>query len=152
MKDSNLRDLVAGVFVVLGLGALGYLSVDLGNLTYRGPGGLVLEATFDEIGGLTVRAPVVISGVKVGQVEAIELDEDLRARVVMEVDASLDLPVDSAASIQTAGLLGDQFVAIAPGAETASLESGDELAFTESAISLESLIRRFVHNAALESP
>ncbi|MFQ5350763.1 MAG: MlaD family protein, partial [Thermoanaerobaculia bacterium] len=77
MKPSPVRDLVVGLFVLVGLGAVGYLSLQVGGLDYRGPGGFILYATFDEIGGLKARAPVTISGVRVGQVDEIRLDADL---------------------------------------------------------------------------
>ena len=148
MEASPGRDLTVGIFVLAGLAALAYLSVQVGGLSYRGPSGLILTAAFDEIGGLSVRAPVVISGVKVGQVTRIELSDDLRARVTMNLDPRLVLPVDSSSSIRTAGLLGDQFVALEPGAEDETLKSGDQLEFAESAINLEKLIGAFVHGSA----
>jgi len=149
MQSNATRDFVVGLFVIVGLGAVGYLSIQLGGLSYTGPGGLLLYSTFDEIGGLSERAPVSIAGVKVGQVSEIGLDEHLRARVAFEVDDRLRLPIDTAAGIRTAGLLGDQFIALEPGAEDAVLKSGDEISFTESAINLESLIGAVVHGSGL---
>ena len=149
MQTTPGRDFAVGLFVLAGLVALAWLSVQVGGATLGGPGGLRLFATFDEIGGLTERAPVVISGVKVGRVDRIDLNEDLRARVAIEVDEGLELPVDTSASIRTAGLLGDQFIALQPGAEDALLGSGEEIAFTESALSLEKLVGTLVHNVEL---
>jgi phospholipid/cholesterol/gamma-HCH transport system substrate-binding protein len=145
MQSSSSRDFVVGLFVVAGLAAIAYLSVQVGGLSYTGPGGLRLFGSFDEVGGLTERAPVTIAGVKVGTVQSISLDEDLRARVSIDVDAALELPIDTAAGIRTAGLLGDQFIALEPGAEDLMLEDGDELEFTESAINLDKLIGAVVH-------
>ncbi len=150
MQPSPVRDLVVGLFVLVGLGAVGYLSLQVGGLSYKGPGGLVLYATFDEIGGLKARAPVTVSGVKVGQVDSIQLDQDLRARVKLDLDPSLQLPVDSSAAIRTAGLLGDQFIALEPGAEEEVLAVGDELSFTENALSIERLIGKFVNDAGID--
>lgn len=144
MTPSPTRDFVVGLFVLVGLGAVAYLSFKVGGLSYKGPVGFHLTATFGEIGGLKVRAPVVISGVRVGQVERIELDPSLRARVLLDVDPKLKLAVDSTAAIRTAGLLGDQFVAIVPGAEEEYLKSGDQIAYTESALGLESLVSKLV--------
>ena len=146
MRASPTRDLVVGLFVLAGLVAIGYLSVRVGGLSYKGPGGLSLVAHFDEIGGLTARAPVVISGVKVGQVSDIRLDSDLRAEVTLELDGRLELPVDTSAKISTSGLLGDQFIALVPGAEEELLASGDALSFTENALNIESLVGRMVHS------
>lgn len=149
MQTTPGRDLAAGIFVLLGLAALAWLSVQVGGATLGGPGGLRLVATFDEIGGLTARAPVVISGVKVGRVERIGLGDYLRAQVVFQVNEGLELPVDTRASIRTSGLLGDQYLALEPGAEDELLGNGDEIAFTESALMLEKLVGQLVHNVNL---
>jgi phospholipid/cholesterol/gamma-HCH transport system substrate-binding protein len=150
MQSSSTRDLVVGLFVLAGLLSLGYLSFQVGGLSYKVPGGFELYATFDDIGGLKDRAPVSISGVKVGQVVAVELDELLRAKVRMDLTPSLELPIDSTARILTSGVLGDQFIALEPGAEEDMLTSGEEVEFTESALSLERLIGKFVNDAGLE--
>ena len=150
MQSSSTRDLVVGLFVLGGLMSLAYLSFQVGGLSYKVPGGLVLYATFDDIGGLKERSPVSVSGVKVGQVTGIELDELLRARVEMDLDPSLELPIDSSARILTAGVLGDQFIALEPGAEDALLDIGEEVEFTESALSIEKLIGKFVNDAGLD--
>ena len=151
MQPSPVRDLVVGIFVAIGLAAIAYLSIQVGGVTYSGRGGLELFATFDQIGGLKPRAPVSVAGVTVGQVRSIGLDDRLRARVALEVDDKLELPVDSSAAIQTQGLLGDQFIALEPGGEDAMLKSGDELEFTESALSVERLIGKFVHDSGVDS-
>lgn len=150
MSRSPTRDLLAGVFVLAGLLAIGYLSVSIGGLNYSGPGGLRLFAVFDETGGLKARAPVEISGVKVGQVRSIGLNHDFRARVEIEVDASLELPVDTSASIVTAGLLGDRYISLEVGGEEEVLGDGDEIGFTESAVILERLIGKVIHNTGVQ--
>jgi phospholipid/cholesterol/gamma-HCH transport system substrate-binding protein len=149
VQSTTGRDLVVGGFVLVGLLAVAYLSFQVGGLSYKGPGGLVVRARFDEIGGLSARAPVVISGVKVGQVISIELDDDLRAEVAFEIDQTLELPVDTSASIRTSGLLGDQYIALEPGGEIDMLGPGDVIDFTESALNLEKLIGTLVHDTDL---
>lgn len=151
MKPSPLRDLVVGLFVVVGLAAIGYLSIQVGGLSYKGPGGFVLYDSFDEIGGLKPRAPVSIAGVTVGSVEEIELDEDLRARVRLDIDPAIELSADTSAGIRTQGLLGDQFIALEPGGDDILLGSGEEIAYTENALSIERLIGRFVHDSGIEA-
>jgi len=148
MQPSPIRDLTVGLFVLAGLAAIAYLSVQVGGL--QGERGFHLYATFDQIGGLRPRAPVVISGVQVGQVSSIELDENLRARVNMDVDPKLELPVDTMASIMTEGVLGNKFLALEPGAEDELLKDGEEIAFTENAVLLERLIGKFVNDAGLD--
>src|SRR5262245_52818798 len=134
MQPSATRDLIVGLFVVVGLAAIAYLSIQVGGVSYKGPGGLRLYAVFDEVGGLKPRAPVSIAGVTVGQVMEIGLDDGLRARVLLDVDPRLKLPSDSTAGIRTSGLLGDQFIALEPGAEETLLASGEEIPMTESAL------------------
>jgi len=150
MQPSPVRDLIVGLFVALGLAAIAYLSIQVGGVGYAGRGGLKLVAEFDQIGGLKPRAPVSVAGVTVGQVRKIELDDQLRARVTLEVDKSLALPTDSSAAIHTEGLLGDQYVALEPGGADDLLKDGDEIEFTESALSVERLIGKFVHNSGIE--
>jgi len=150
MQSSPVRDLIVGLFVLAGLAALAYLTFQVGGLSYKVPGGFELYATFDDIGGLKQRAPISVSGVKVGQVASVGLDDQLRARVQLDLDPKLKLPVDSTARILTSGVLGDQFVALEPGAEEDILKSGDEIEFTESALSIERLIGKFVNDAGLK--
>jgi phospholipid/cholesterol/gamma-HCH transport system substrate-binding protein len=150
MTASPLRDLVVGRFVFAGIAAIGYLSVSVGGLGWTDGPRKTLYATFDEIGGLAPRAQVRIGGVKIGQVKRIELDGEFRARVVLEVDASLDLPEDTSASIQTSGLLGDQYLALEPGGEERNLTDGGEIAYTQGAISIERLIGQLVQNFGVE--
>lgn len=149
MQGNATRDLVVGLFVLAGIGALAYLSLQVGGLEFGSEQRVTLSATFDDIGGLSVRAPVRVAGVKVGNVSKITLDEDLRAEVELEVDQSVGLSIDSSAAIRTSGLLGDQFIAVELGAEDESLQNGEEFSFTESALSIDKLIGQFVHNAGV---
>ena len=148
MQPSPTRDISVGLFVLAGLAAIAYLSVQVGGLS--GPRGFTLYATFDQIGGLTSRSPVVISGVEVGQVSSIRLDEDLRARVELDLDPSVELPIDTWASIMTQGLLGNQFVALDPGAEEELLQAGGDFDYTEDAVLLEKLIKKVVGGGDLD--
>jgi len=148
-KSTTRRDFIVGLFVFGGLAAVAYLSLSVGGASYSGQRGLTLVAVFDDIGGLSRRSPVKISGVKVGQVSSIALDEDLRATVALDLDPALELPIDSSAAIRTAGLLGDQFVSLEPGAEDELLAPGEPFTYTESALSLDKLVGRLVHGDAL---
>jgi phospholipid/cholesterol/gamma-HCH transport system substrate-binding protein len=150
MQPSATRDLVVGAFVAMGLAAIAYLSLQVGGLSYAGPGGFELVAVFDEIGGLRTRAPVAIAGVTVGRVERIELDGSLRAKVILDLDPALELPVDTRAAVRTSGVLGDQFIALEPGGEEELLKPGEPIAFTDPALSLERLIGKFVQDSGIE--
>jgi len=149
MERSPLRDFVVGLFVLVGLAAVAYLSLQVGGVSLSRPPQLTLYAGFDEIGGLKVRAPVEISGVKVGEVRAITLDEQGRARVEMGVDAARNYPVDSSASIMTSGILGDRYLLLQLGGEEENLKEGEKISFTESAVLLERLIGKLIHNTSV---
>jgi phospholipid/cholesterol/gamma-HCH transport system substrate-binding protein len=140
------RDTLVGIFVMLGMGAIAYLSLSIGGASLRPGSGITLVAGFDELGGLKPRAPVVISGVKVGQVRSVELGQDYRAKVTLDLEPGLELPADTTASIVTSGLLGDRYVSLQLGGETQMLKDGDTLSFTESAVLLERLLGKLVHN------
>jgi phospholipid/cholesterol/gamma-HCH transport system substrate-binding protein len=146
MRRSPTRDFVVGLFVLAGLGALAYLSLSIGGVSYTGRKGLIVYADFDEIGGLKERAPVVISGVKVGEVASIGLADDYRAKVTFNVDPTLKLPIDTTASIVTSGVLGDRYVSLQPGGDDVLLKPGDEITFVESAVILERLLGKLIHN------
>lgn len=135
-----------GVFVLLGIGAMAYLSLAVGGVSLRPGKALTLVANFDELGGLKPRAPIVISGVKVGQVRAVVLGDDYRAHVTLDLQPGLELPSDTMASIVTSGLLGDRYVSLQLGGDTQVLRSGDTISFTESAVLLERLLGKLVHN------
>lgn len=148
MSRSPIRDLLVGVFVLSGLAALAYLSIQLGGAAYSGPGGLTLYASFDEVGGLAPRSPVVIGGVKVGQVKKIELASDgsFRARVTMDVDRNLKLPDDTQAAVLTQGVLGNQYVGLSPGGSDELLPDGGEITYTQSAVVIERLIGKVIQS------
>lgn len=146
MNGNTIRDFVTGLFVLAGLVALVWLSFSVGGVRYKGDGGLPVYALFDQVAGLKAKAPVEIAGVRVGQVSHIGLDETFRARVDLDLDASLELPIDSSAAIVTAGILGDRYIQLTPGAEDEVLKPGEQIAYTESAIVLERLIGKFMVN------
>lgn len=149
MERSGSRDLAVGLFVLAGLLAVAFLSLRVGGLTLDKPATITLYASFDEIGGLKARAPVTVSGFRVGEVRRIGLDEHDRARVEMEVDAGLKYPADTSASIMTSGVLGDKFVSLQLGGADELLEHGGEIEYTESALVLERVIGKIIHNAAV---
>jgi phospholipid/cholesterol/gamma-HCH transport system substrate-binding protein len=147
MRRSPTRDFVVGLFVLAGLAAVAYLSLRIGGVSYTGPKGFMVFANFDEIGGLKPRAPVVISGVKVGEVAAIGLSDDYRAKVTFNLDPALQLPIDTTASIVTSGVLGDRYVSLQPGGDDQLLKPGERIEFVESAVILERMIGKLIHNA-----
>lgn len=145
MTASPMRDLLVGLFVVAALSAIVYLSVPIGGLR-ASPDSATFYASFDEIGQLSDRAPVVVGGVRVGQVEGIGLDEDYRPRIRFSVDPTLALPDDTSASILTAGILGNQYIALEPGGSDEMLEPGSDIPYTQSAFVIERVIGRLVQS------
>jgi phospholipid/cholesterol/gamma-HCH transport system substrate-binding protein len=149
MKQTRAVELGAGLFVLLGVGALFFLTTQTTNMSAYATAGYELVGRFDNVGGLKVRAPVTLAGVTVGRVVSITVDpEQLRAVVRMKIDPAYDrLPDDSDAAILTAGLIGGQYIGISPGGSDRYLADGDELQFTQSALVLEELIGKFLVRA-----
>ncbi len=148
---TRFMEIMVGAFVALGCAGLFMLAMKVSNLsTYSSNEGYQLTAYFENIGGLKVRSPITVSGVKVGQVTDIRFDPDrLQAKVTLKVDAKHDyFTIDTIASIYTAGLLGEQYIALEPGAEDDTLKNGDEVDQTQSAVVLEEIISKFISNVA----
>jgi phospholipid/cholesterol/gamma-HCH transport system substrate-binding protein len=146
-------EIAVGLFVAAGLAALFMLAMKVSNLAnYTGDDGYVILARFDNIGGLKVRSPVAASGVRVGQVTGIEYDSGgYEARVTMSIDPQYDkFPTDTAASVLTSGLLGEQFIGLQPGAEEEYLMAGSEIELTQSALVLEQIVGQFLYSKAEE--
>lgn len=132
-----------GIFILLGFLALLFLAFQVSDLTtYSRANSYELTANFDNIGDLKVRAPVTIAGVRVGQVAGIDLDgKNYQARVTLRLKKEdSNIPLDSSASIVTAGLLGSNFISITPGFEDNYYKDGDVIEETHSAILLEQMI------------
>ena len=144
---------MVGVFVLLGLVGLVFLALKAANLGSFSAGSTYsLVARFDNIGGLKRQAPVRTAGVTVGRVVAIELDKKTYQGLVhMEVDSRVEFPKDSSVRILTAGLLGDQYIGVEPGADDKNLAAGDVITQTQSAVVLESLISQFLFNKAADA-
>lgn len=140
MKQTKLEFWV-GLFVLVGLAAVAYLTVKLGGGSLLGGDVYQLEARFTNISGLNPGANVVLAGVPVGRVESIRLEpEEYTAIVTLSIGSEVRLPTDTMASVKTTGLIGDKYVALSPGAEEAYFKPGERITMTESAVDLESLI------------
>ncbi len=126
------------------------LAFQVGNTSLMGFGDdYRVYARFDNIGGLSMKAPVSIGGVKIGRVTGISIDQQT-FQAVVELSISKDqdsIPVDSSASILTAGLLGAQFIGLVPGAEAEYLQDGSEIELTQSSFTLESVIGEFLYRS-----
>lgn len=138
-----------GIFIVAALCGLLFLAFKVSGLTELSNGHYyVIKADFDNIGGLKVRAPVSVSGVKVGRVVAIQLNpQTYRASVTLQINNHYkDLPVDTSASILTQGLLGSNYISLSPGYEQQFLKPNQHIETTHSALILENLIGQLMFN------
>ena len=150
MRDGKL-ELGVGVFMLLGLAALVYLTVKLGAGEFVGGDTYQVEARFANTGGLSTGASVMLAGVTVGRVEEIRLDPaDYSAIVDMRIRTAVRLPADTMASVKTSGLIGDKYIALAPGADEEFLTPSSRITMTESALELESLISKMAFGSVKE--
>jgi len=152
MMTRKELDLWVGIFAVIGIGAMLFLSLKVANLaSFSAADTYQIQAKFENIGSLKVRAPVKSAGVVVGRVSEIHFDnESFEAVVTLNIDGRFKFPKDSSAKIMTAGLLGEQYIGLSPGGDSANLKSGDTLKLTQSAVVLENLIGQFLYNKAAE--
>jgi len=143
-------DLWVGIFVALGLAAIVFLALKVGNLTsFNTDASYRLEARFDNIGGLKLRAPVKAAGVLVGRVDRIRLDpKTYEAVVSLKIDNGFQFTKDTIASILTSGLLGEVYIGLDAGGDTVMLADGATIAKTQSAVVLEKLIGQFLFDKA----
>ena len=137
-------ELIVGVFVLVGIVCLGYLSVKLGKLELVGGNVYEVVAQFNTASGLKAGSSVEIAGVEVGRVRSITLNED-RAAVLLAVDNTVKLYTDTIASIKTRGIIGEKFLALSPGGGGDPLKPGDTIRDTESGLDLEELVSQYVH-------
>lgn len=148
--NRNSIDLWVGIFVAIGIAAILFLALKVGNLVAFGTTpGYRLEAAFENIGGLKLRAPVKAAGVVVGRVERIRFDpKTYQAVVTMKIDDGNEFTADTIASILTSGLLGEVYVGLDVGGDTNMLGDGARIAKTQSAVVLERLIGQFLFDKA----
>lgn len=152
MMNRKLMDLWVGVFVAISLAAMLFLALKVSNFSASSfSSTYVLNARFDNIGGLKVRGPVKSAGVVVGRVAEIRFDpQTYEANVVLDMDSRYEFPKDTFASILTSGLLGEQYVGLDAGGDEEMIPAGGKISKTQSAIVLEKLISQFLFNKASE--
>ena len=144
MKKMNL-EMIVGLFLLAGFASFSYLAVKMGDIRMFRNETYDVTARFTSISGLKEGSVVELAGVNVGKVSRIELDpDDYEAVVHLEIDKSVELQDDSIASIRTAGIIGDKFIKLTPGGSDIHLGSGDEIEETESSISIEELVSKYI--------
>ncbi len=150
---SRKIEILVGLFVAAAIAAFFMLAMSVSNMSsYGGGESYQLTARFDNVGGLKVRSAVAAGGVTIGRVSDIQYNsETYEAIVSMNIDVKYNkFPIDTAASILTSGLLGEQFVGFDPGAEEEYLKQGDVIDLTQSALVLEQIIGQFLYSKADE--
>jgi phospholipid/cholesterol/gamma-HCH transport system substrate-binding protein len=145
MTRLNIETAV-GLFVLLGIACLAWLSIKLGKLEIVGGDYVPVHAEFASVSGLKKGVSVEIAGVDVGKVESITLD-DYSADVLMKIRTGIRLPEDTIASIRTRGLIGDKYVSLSPGASNRMIPPNGKIRDTESAVDMEQLIGEFIHGS-----
>lgn len=136
-------ELAVGLFLLIGILALGYISIKLGRLEVIGGTGYTVYAEFEKVGGLKTGSVVEIAGVEVGKVKGLKLD-NYSALVEMYIDKNVKLQEDAIASVKTKGLIGEKYVQITPGGSDKSIPEGGKIRETESAIDIEEIISKYV--------
>src|SRR5512139_2598360 len=142
MKKIDL-ELAVGIFLIIGIAALGYLSLKLGRLEVIGKNYYSVYADFENAGGIKQGSSVEIAGVEVGKVKMVRLD-NYHARAELTIDNRVKIQEDSVASVRTKGLIGEKFILITPGGSEAFLPNGGRIRETESSIDVEELISKYV--------
>ncbi|MBC8393913.1 MAG: outer membrane lipid asymmetry maintenance protein MlaD [Deltaproteobacteria bacterium] len=144
MKKTSIETAV-GIFMLIGIACVGYLSIRLGEMDLGGDNYYPLFARFQSVSGLSAGAHVEMAGVQIGKVDSIVLDPERRvAKVKLKIQKEVVLSDDVIASIKTAGLIGDKYLQLSPGSTDEILKAGDMITETESAVDLEALISKYV--------
>lgn len=144
MSKINIQ-LITGIFVILGIAAFTYMAVTIGGARFGNLPGYTLQARFTNISGLQTGAIVEAAGVRVGTVSAIDFDPDsYEAIVSLRINENVPVQEDAIAAIRTQGIIGEKFVKLSPGGFDELLGDGDELYETESAVSLEELVSKYI--------
>lgn len=150
--EKRKTDFLVGLFVIIGALALAFLALKSANLlSFETEKTYIVNARFDNIGGLKPKAAVRSAGVTVGRVQSITFDDKtFQANVEIAMQQRYQFPKDSSLKILTSGLLGDQYIGIEAGADEENLTAGDRITATQSAVVLENLISQFLYSKAAE--
>lgn len=142
MKKFDL-ELVVGLFIIVGVVCLGYLSIKLGKMEIVGERGYNLYALFSNVGGLKTGSPIVIAGVDVGRVKSITI-ENYQARVVLSLPKDIKIQEDAIVTVKAKGLIGEKYIEITPGGSEKIIKPGGRIRETQSSVDLEELLSKFV--------
>jgi phospholipid/cholesterol/gamma-HCH transport system substrate-binding protein len=142
MERSKVN-IAVGIFVILGILALGYLSISLGHVSFLGGGGYIVTVDFPSVGGLKAGSTVEIAGVEIGRVQSIGL-ADYQARVTLQLQTGIKLQEDSIASIKTKGLIGEKYIRISPGGSDKIIGPNGKIREVEAPVDFEELLSKYI--------
>ncbi len=141
--DRSRVHIAVGIFVILGVVALGYLSIQLGQVSFLGSRGYAVTVDFPSVGGLKAGSAVEIAGVEIGRVESIGL-ADYQARVTLRVRSGIKLQEDAIASIKTKGLIGEKYIRISPGGSDKIIQPNGRIREVEAPVDFEELLSKYI--------
>lgn len=148
MKKHTL-EMVVGLFMIIGFLAFVYLALQLGEVSFlTNNRTYVIKAEFDNVAGVKKGASVQVAGVVIGEVSLVELGEDEVAVLSLKIDNSLEVPIDSMASVKSQGIIGDKYIQLSLGGDEELFKPGELLVETESSLDIESLISKFAFGSA----
>lgn len=143
--NSPKLELTVGIFMLIGIICLAYLSIKLGKMELIGGNNYRITARFDSVSGLKSGARVELAGVEIGAVERIGLGENDMAEVTLRIRDGIKITDDVIASVRTSGIIGDKFIKLKPGGSDRFLKDGGKIRETESAVDIEELVSKFIH-------
>lgn len=144
MQAYKRAEITVGVFVFLGLLAIGWLAIIVGQVGGLGQSGYTLTADFDDVGGVRSGGDIMLAGVVIGRIDAVRLTANERATLVFRINDGVKITEDAFASVRTKGIIGDRYIRISQGIDDNFLQEGDEIVETESAINIEDLISKYI--------
>ncbi len=144
MQTYRKVEMSVGAFVFIGLLAIGWLALKIGQVGGVGATGYTLTANFDDAGGVRKGSDIMMAGVIIGRVDKVELADNDHATMVLRIHEGVKIAEDSFASVRTKGIIGDRYIRITQGSDDSYLEPGSEIEETESAINIEDLISKYI--------
>jgi len=144
MQAYRRVEMTVGVFVFIGLLAVGWLAIIVGQVGGLGQSGYTLTANFGDAGGVRQGGDIMMAGVIIGRVDSVYLQDNDHASMVLRINDGIQITEDAFASVRTKGIIGDRYIRVTQGAEETFLEAGDEIEETESAINIEDLISKYI--------
>lgn len=150
MNEYKKIEMIVGAFVLVGIISIGWMAVKLGQIGGMGASGYVLEAVFEDAGGMRSGSDIMMAGVVIGRVNDVRINEDSEAKLMLLIHDGVPITADAIASVRTKGIIGERYVRISQGGDDELLQGGDEIEETESAINIEDLVSKYIFSSGEE--